>query len=697
MSELQKNSEEKFFNLTRYFSITSAIAIAIVTCILSVAYYVNSKHEIVESLERENIFITQNIGNTFWPHFADYVINAKLEDAAYLRNNYQTTEINELIKIAVKDLPILKVKIYNLDGLTVFSSHFNQIGEVKKNNKALYLAAKNGATTTKLTEKDSFTGFSGEYGHRDIIESYIPIGRTPGLTEAVFEVYFDATDLMHKLIDKSLLIALGLFLTFGSLYAVLMAIVKRAETIMVDQYSSLGRKQISIRLKNKLLEQGIKDRELAEKNAYEGAQRFKTLFDDSNEAILVIDPTKEKIIDCNNKAVNLLGYAREDYSATTLSDIYPSHVKEARHFIQQIRAEGSGQTSELPCMTKSGWLMPAEISAGMIELDNKPAVLMHINDLSQRIKAENDLRTSEARFRGAIESMEEGFALFDADDRLVVYNNKFTELHEEIKDIIAPGVTHEKILRTFVSRGIFPEAKGSEEEFIRMRLELRKQKRFGSAIRNLANGKSFIIRENYMDDGGVFITFSDITQIQQANRRFRKLIESSPDATVLIGDKGGVSFANERFEKIFGYKHDEIVGYKIEKFIPEDFLSGHDWLSGSCEPAEEINVETTEREVVGLTKDGRQIPLEITLNPTETDQGPLVIGAIRDISKRKVAESALRESEARFRSFVENLPFAISIKETDNKYKIVNKTYEKWYGVKHDAVFGKTPDQVFKN
>jgi PAS domain-containing protein len=166
---------------------------------------------------------------------------------------------------------------------------------------------------------------------------------------------------------------------------------------------------------------------------------------------------------------------------------------------------------------------------------------------------------SEERFRGAIESMDEVFALFDATEHLDVYNDKFVELHDEIKDIIAPGVTHSEILRAFVSRGVFPEAKGLEEEFIRMRLELRKQKKFDSAIRNLANGKSYIIRENYMDDGGVFVTFSDITKIQQANNRFRALFEQS-HLGIFVHQNHKILMANPAAADMYGYD-------SVEEFV----------------------------------------------------------------------------------------------------------------------------------
>jgi len=559
MTGLLKKKPKKLFNITRYFSIASAAAITVVTIILSVVFHLNAEHEVIEHKNQEDRFLSRSIANSIWPHFADNLLSASKQDASYLKESYITAEVRELLKMATVDLPAAQFKIYNLNGLIVYADNIKNIGNFSNKDDSSFKDARAGKATTKFVHRHMKKSFFKKTDQECLIKSLIPISRTPGKVEAIIEIVTDGSHLVALIWKKTFLAILGLLMTFGSLYGILMIIVRRADHIMEDQFTTLDRRGKVNRLKSTLLEREVLEREIAEQALMDSENRFRTLFDDSNNVILVIDPKKNKIIQFNNQAVNLLGYDSSDFKTLTIADIHPNDIKQVKQFLATAQSEGSAQTDKLHCSTKSGVLLPVELSASMIELDHRPMILMNITDISERLQSQQALQLSEERFRGAIESMDEGFALFDATEHLDVYNDKFVELHDEIKDIIAPGVTHSEILRAFVSRGVFPEAKGLEEEFIRMRLELRKQKKFDSAIRNLANGKSYIIRENYMDDGGVFVTFSDITKIQQANNRFRALFEQS-HLGIFVHQNHKILMANPAAADMYGYD-------SVEEFV----------------------------------------------------------------------------------------------------------------------------------
>ena len=124
---------------------------------------------------------------------------------------------------------MLKVKIYNLDGLTVFSSQASQIGEDKSNNPGFFAAARDGRPASKLAHKDRFSAFSGEVLDRDLVESYLPIRRGDGPVEGVFELYSDVTPLIGKIERFTAKLAAGILLVFGLLYVVLYLIVRHAD------------------------------------------------------------------------------------------------------------------------------------------------------------------------------------------------------------------------------------------------------------------------------------------------------------------------------------------------------------------------------------------------------------------------------------------------------------------------------------
>lgn len=128
--------------------------------------------------------------------------------------------------------------------------------------------------------------------------------------------------------------------------------------------------------------------------ALRGAQRFKTIFDHSNDAIIVIDVAKDRIIDANPRAVEMLGYEREQLVATPVSAIHPDELPQLREFAAMVYKDSAGWTSELSCCTRSGKRLPSEISASVMQLPEHSGevILAMVRDISERKKMEIQLR-----------------------------------------------------------------------------------------------------------------------------------------------------------------------------------------------------------------------------------------------------------------------------------------------------------------
>ena len=126
----------------------------------------------------------------------------------------------------IHDSDVVKLKLYNLQGITIFSTDATQIGQDKSAN-AGYLSAKNGVIASELTHRDQFSSFEKVMSDVDLVSSYIPV-RDKGQVVAVFELYQDVTTLMHR-IERSLLQLAGVvFVVLGCLYFILLLIVRRA-------------------------------------------------------------------------------------------------------------------------------------------------------------------------------------------------------------------------------------------------------------------------------------------------------------------------------------------------------------------------------------------------------------------------------------------------------------------------------------
>jgi PAS domain S-box-containing protein len=140
-----------------------------------------------------------------------------------------------------------------------------------------------------------------------------------------------------------------------------------------------------------------------------------------------------------------------------------------------------------------------------------------------------------------------------------------------------------------------------------------------------------------------------------AEQRLRVVVEAAPNATVMIDRAGKIVMLNAEAERVFGYSRAELVGQTVEKLVPERFRNNHPELRRTFVADPQPRPMGAGRDLHGLKKDGTEFPIEIGLNPIETDEGPMVLSAIVDITARKEPELALRESEQRYSLLVDGV------------------------------------------
>src|SRR5918995_23861 len=179
-------------------------------------------------------------------------------------------------------------------------------------------------------------------------------------------------------------------------------------------------------------------------------------------------------------------------------------------------------------------------------------------------------------------------------------------------------------------------------------------------------------------------------ELRKSEARYRTVLDTAFDAIVTITPDGVVRWFNRGAERIFGYSSREVIGQPVTLLMPERYrelcVAGlHRYLQTG-----EARVVGGTTELVGLRKDSSEFPIEMSLGETYEDGERLFTSVIRDVTERKRAESALRESEQRFRGSFERAATGMALVGTDGRFLRVNRSLCEILGYPERELLGKT-------
>lgn len=167
----------------------------------------------------------------------------------------------------------------------------------------------------------------------------------------------------------------------------------------------------------------------------------------------------------------------------------------------------------------------------------------------------------------------------------------------------------------------------------RFNTEARRVRKDGSTF--WANITVAPIRDSHDVLTGYVNVVRDVTERRETERMFRSLLESAPDAAVIVGPDGRIVLVNRQTEELFGYARDELIGQEVEMLVPQRFRQRHPEYRGGFFAQPRARPMGLGLELFAMRRDGSEFPVEISLSPIQTERGVLVSAAVRDATERR--------------------------------------------------------------
>ena len=191
----------------------------------------------------------------------------------------------------------------------------------------------------------------------------------------------------------------------------------------------------------------------------------------------------------------------------------------------------------------------------------------------------------------------------------------------------------------------------------------------------------------------VLASIIDITERKRADEQFRQVIEGAPNGMVMVDREGKVILVNAQMEKLFGYDRDELLGKPIEMLVPGRFRTIHPHYRKEFINHPIARPMGSGRDLFGVRKNNSEFPIEIGLNPIQTEQGQMVLGTIVDITERKLAEETLRRSQAQLAGVIGSAMDAIITVDRDQRVVLFNSAAEKMFLYPAEEAIGQSLDR----
>ncbi|WMW22789.1 PAS domain S-box protein [Methanolobus mangrovi] len=409
----------------------------------------------------------------------------------------------------------------------------------------------------------------------------------------------------------------------------------------------------------------------AENDLKESEERFKALHNASFGGIAIHD--KGLVLDCNQGLSEITGYTTNELigmdGLLLIEESFRSRVIDNM-------ISGYEEAYEVIGCRKDGTEYPVRVQAKIVPYKGKQLRVTEFRDITEQKEAEEALKKSEAKQSAMIANISDVIAVIDKDG---INRYKSPNIEKWF------GWKPEEMIGVSTWENIHPDDLEQTQKLFSRLLE-QQNATSTSEARYCCKDGSYKWMEftaiNLLHEptiNGILLNYHDITERKQAENHLREseakesaMIANSADVIAIV-DRDGINiYKSPNIEKWFGWKPEEMIGVSAWKNIhPDDLKNTQELYPIFLEMPEAVVTS----EARYRCKDDSYKWIEFTISNLLNE--PAINGVMlnyHDITERKIAENALRDSESKFRNYIENAPYAIFIADEDWKYLEVNKT-----------------------
>jgi PAS domain S-box-containing protein len=298
----------------------------------------------------------------------------------------------------------------------------------------------------------------------------------------------------------------------------------------------------------------------------ESEQHFRMLVENHPLPVALVDVESGKTLYNSPAAAELTGRSWDPGNEQYAQDQY-ANAKDREIFIAKLREHGELLNYPTQSKRSDGSTFWVSTSARLIEWQGRELHIASMVDLTEQLDREEALQRAHETLEDAIESLSAGFALYDADDRLITCNSRYQEFNQLCSDILKPGLKFEDLVRTGAERGKYPGDSEEVEAWLKAHKDNRYASYGGGFEFRQSDGRWVSYSNQRTRQGGMVVTLSDITERKKMERALRDseeavrtILESSPvPLTMVHAENGHIIYESPVAQTIFRY--DAAVGY----------------------------------------------------------------------------------------------------------------------------------------